>query len=158
MAISRSLQGEILHRLADVYPDDLDVQDWQEAEPDLRANLYYLLEHDLISGIDSGALDGNTIVFAKITATGLDFLADDGGLTAILGVFTVKLHDETIRDLIAARIQGSDLPPEEKTGLLAQLRALGGESIKHLTLKLLDKGAESLPAILDAIRTSLPGG
>lgn len=160
MAISRSLQGEILHRLADIYPDDLDVQEWQETEPDLRANLYYLLEHDLISGIDSGALDGNTIVFAKITATGLDFLADDGGLTAILGVVTVKLHDETIRELIAARIQDSDLSPEHKTGLLDQLRELRGESIKHLTMKLLDVGLENahkaVPLIQRFLESVLP--
>ncbi|GJI89905.1 hypothetical protein RugamoR1_30680 [Rugamonas sp. R1(2021)] len=92
-----------------------------------------------------------------ITAAGLDFLADDGGLTAILGTVTVKLHDDTIRNLIETRIQDSDLPPEEKTGLLHQLKELRGESIKHLTMKLLDAGLENLPAALPLIQKALGG-
>lgn len=87
----------------------------------------------------------------------MDFLADDGGLSAILGVVTVKLHDETIRDLIAARIQDSNLPPEEKTGLLTQLRELRGESIKHLTLKLLDAGLDNASKALPLIQRALEG-
>lgn len=159
MRLNRSLQHEILEKLAEHYPQRFNVQQWNHEEPLLIPNMHYLHEHGLLDGNTSRELSGdNRFLFAHITARGLDFLANDGGLTAILGVVTVKLHDETIRDLVAARIQGSDLPPEEKNGLLAQLQELRGESIKHLTLKLLDKGAESLPAILDAIRTSLPGG
>jgi len=157
--LDRALQHEILEKLAKRYPQRLDVQSWNREESRLIPNMHYLQGHGLIEGSTTREIAGdNHFINAQITVRGLDFLADDGGLTAILGVVTVKLHDETIRDLVASRIQRSDLPPEEKTGLLAQLRELRGESIKHLTLKLLDKGAESLPAILDAIRTSLPGG
>lgn len=164
MKLDRALQLEILEFLSDHYakmPEQVfpDHEMSPEEDDKYMTNLLYLEEHGLIeAGLQQG-LDGDWMSSgAKITAAGLDFLANDGGLTAILGVVTVKLHDETIRELIAARIQDSDLPAEQKTGLLAQLRELRGESIKHLTLKLLDKGAESLPAILDAIRTSLPGG
>lgn len=96
-------------------------------------------------------------VGAKITARGLDFLADDGGLTAILGTVTVKLHDDTIRELIAVRIEQSDLHPEEKAGLLTQLKALRGESVKHLTMKLLDAGLENAPKALPVIQKFLEG-
>ncbi len=61
---------------------------------------------------------------ASITAAGLDFLADDGGLSAILGVVTVKVHADTIRDLIAAKIDTADLPVEKKSALKKQLAAL----------------------------------
>jgi hypothetical protein len=44
-----------------------------------------------------------------LTGHGLGLLEDEGGLTAILGVVIVKLHAETTRDLIAARIQDSNL-------------------------------------------------
>lgn len=163
MKLDRSLQLEILNFLSDHYarlPEQVfpNREMTDEEDDKYTVNLLYLEEHGLIEAGLQQSLDGHWMSSgAKITAAGLDFLADDGGLTAILGVVTVKLHDETIRQLIADRIQESDLPPAEKTGLLAQLRELRGESIKHLTMKLLDKGAESLPAILDAIRTSLPG-
>ena len=49
-----------------------------------------------------------------ITAKGLDFLEDDGGLSAILGAITVKLDPDDLRALIAARIEESDLPTRTK--------------------------------------------
>lgn len=88
----------------------------------------------------------------------MDFLADDGGLSAILGVLTVKLHDETIRHLIEARINSSDLPAEQKAGLLATLKDLPGEALKHLTEKLLDAGLDNWPVALLAIQMYLQGG
>lgn len=163
MKLDRALQLEILEFLSDHYakmPEQVfpDREMTPEEDDKYTTNLLYLEEHGLIdAGLQQG-LDGDWMSSgAKITAAGLDFLANDGGLTAILGVVTVKLHDETIRDLIAARIQDSNLPPEEKTGLLAQLRELRGESIKHLTMKLLDAGLENLPAALPLIQKALGG-
>lgn len=156
MIINRTLQHEILTKLSEHFPRRIDVQQWNREEPTLTPNLHYLRQHGLVDGSISQETSGTKhFITAEITAAGLDFLADDGGLTAILGVVTVKLHDETIRQLLAARIEGSDLPPDEKKGWLDQLRELRGESIKHLTMKLLDKGVENLPALLEAIRTSL---
>ncbi|WP_219117111.1 hypothetical protein [Janthinobacterium sp. UMAB-56] len=156
MAIDRVLQNELLTYLSETYPKMTIMGEWIGRNPNVSPNLHYLYEHGLIDGSYSQEIGGTkTFSQAKITSAGLDFLADDGGLTAILGVVTVKLHDDTIRDLIAARIQGSDLPPEEKTGLLHQLRELRGDSIKHLTMKLLDAGAENLPKLIQIIQTSL---
>lgn len=156
MKLDRALQLKILEDLAEHFPKRGDVQQWTREEPALTANLHYLRQHGLVDGTISQEMSGNKhFITAEITAAGLDFLADDGGLTAILGVVTVKLHDDTIRQMLLAKIDASDLPPEEKQGWRDKLRELRGESIKHLTMKLLDKGAESLPAILDAIQTSL---
>ena len=44
---------------------------------------------------------------ARITAKGIDFLEDDGGLSAILGVVTVKLHADTLREMLAKKIDAS---------------------------------------------------
>jgi len=93
----------------------------------------------------------------RITAAGMDFLADDGGVGAILGVVTVKIHEDTIKQLIEARIAGSDLPEEEKRPLLQAVRELPGEAIKHLTTRLLDLGLDNLPGAVSLIRTYLPG-
>ena len=47
---------------------------------------------------------------------GIDFLTDDGGLSAILGVVTVKLHSDTIQALIAAKIDQAEISDSEKAG------------------------------------------
>lgn len=157
MILDRKLQNEILTKLSEVYPDELDIQDWQAKVPELRANLYYLLGHKLITGIESGAMVGNTLVFAKITVDGIDFLADDGGLSAILGVVTIKLHEDTLLRLIEARLESSNLAPAEKSGLMKSIRELPGDAIKHLTEKLIDAGLENWPAALPLIQRALGG-
>lgn len=155
MKLDRELQLSILKQLADNYPEGVKLDRPESEKKIYDANICYLIEHGLVTKSTSH-IGSFTIVGAPtITAAGMDFLADDGGLSAILGIVTVKLHDETIRDLIAARLEESNLPVEEKTGLLHQLRELRGESIKHLTMKLLDAGLENWPAALAAIQTSL---
>jgi hypothetical protein len=92
--LDRAVQRQILELLREHYPrgataaNDLKLGNKQAA-----ANLRYLEEHGLCkSGVKLG--EGVSIQFSQstITAAGLDFLADDGGLSAILGVVTVKLH------------------------------------------------------------------
>lgn len=158
MKLDRTLQLSLLNKLADSYPEGATLNAPESEEKAYRANIHYLIEHGLVSETTSYVGSLTIISAPTITAAGMDFLADDGGLSAVLGVVTVKLHDETIRDLIAARLDASNLPPEQKNGLLHQLRELRGESIKHLTMKLLDAGLENWPAALAAIQTSLRGG
>lgn len=50
----------------------------------------------------------------------------------------------------------ADLPREEKSRLLEAVRDLPGESIKHLTTRLLDAGLENLPRAVELIRSVLP--
>ncbi|HEX7908277.1 MAG TPA: hypothetical protein VF534_09345 [Paraburkholderia sp.] len=81
----------------------------------------------------------------------MDFLADDGGLSAILGVVTVRLHEETLKELIGTQIAESDLPDPEKIRLLDQLKSLPAEAIKHLSLKLIDAGLSHWSSALPVI-------
>ncbi|GAA4419878.1 hypothetical protein [Acidovorax lacteus] len=119
---------------------------------DCIRNLVYLEEHDLLRLFKSELMSGDVVVGSvQATAKGMDFLEEDGGLSAILGVVTVKLHDETIKDLLALKIQESDLPPTEKQRWLDQLRELPAETTKHLVLKLVDLGLEKAPDALSAI-------
>ena len=62
------------------------------------ANVEYLQRHGLLEdgvSIDF-AMDGTPFVsikaFPKITEAGIDFMLDDGGLSAILHVQTVRIH------------------------------------------------------------------
>ncbi len=163
MKLDRALQREILELLSDHYAgnrqDVFPQREMTEEEDDkYTANLLYLEAHGLIeSGLEQ-FMDGTWgSTGARITARGLDFLADDGGLTSILGTVTVKLHDDTIRELVALRIEQSDLQPDEKAGLLGQLKALRGESMKHLTMRLLDAGLENAPKALPVIQKFFEG-
>ncbi|WP_229439423.1 MULTISPECIES: hypothetical protein [Neisseria] len=93
------------------------------------ANLQYLAEHGLV------VCEDKTLITAtvKITAKGIDFLADDGGLSAILGVVTVKLHSDTIQALIAAKIDQAEIPDEEKGRLKTELGKIKDTALSTLT-------------------------
>ncbi|MGB3271102.1 MAG: hypothetical protein WBA65_14220 [Rhodanobacter sp.] len=165
MKLDRNLQHTILERLAELYPNRVDwaaIASWPPEhnmpghEGKLRANLDYLAEHQLIKLFRPTYLEGKG-TGASITARGLDFLADDGGLSAILGVVTIKFHDDTLKDLIEAKILASDLPQPDKKRWTDQLRSLPAETTKHLTLKLVDMGLASGPAAIAAIGKFLAG-
>ena len=162
MSLNRGLQLQILQRAAEAYPAGLKPGDMgiEGDTADIVRNIHYLNDHDLLACQFSGEI-GQPIArpfLIKITHKGLDFLADDGGLSAILGVVTVKLHEETVRQLISEKIELSDLPEAEKRPLLQAVRELPGEAIKHLTTRLLDLGMDNLPGAIALIRTALQSG
>lgn len=159
MTLNRQLQLQILQRASKAYPSNLKPGDLdlKGDTMEIVKNIHYLNDHGLLECHFSGAL-GQPIKrphSIKATHKGLDFLADDGGLSAILGVVTVKLHEETVRQLISQKIEYSDLPTEEKSSLLLAVRDLPGEAIKHLTTRLLDLGMDNLPSAIALIRTAL---
>src|SRR6478672_9982665 len=117
--LDRALQRQILDLLKGHYPRSaIPVRDLDLSEEEAAANLRYLEEHGLCeSGVTSGA-DGHFAFGARTSPPPApDFLEDDGGLSAILGVVTVRLHADTIRALIDAKIETSSLPAEEKSRL-----------------------------------------
>ncbi|MCM1513256.1 MAG: hypothetical protein NC112_09155 [Oxalobacter formigenes] len=161
MKLDREYQKEILRRLADSYPTYRDCMEWlgqtiREDEEKYAANMLYLEGHglveslvEIIQGEPSYALP------PEITPKGIDFIANDGGLSAILGVVTIKLHEDTIRDMIATRIISSSMPQSDKQRFVDALKQLPGESIKHLTMRLLDLGLDNWQAALPAIQKYL---
>jgi hypothetical protein len=82
---------------------------------------------------------------AAASSLPLDFLADDGGLSAILGVVTVRLDATTIRDLIAAKVDAAAIPIEEKSVLKRNLAALSETALKGATTDLVKAGLDHLP-------------
>jgi len=165
-SLDRSLQREILVGLRKLMPYGTDNIE-QDINPSdcprgtLLANLIYLQEHGLIRhGFQrQDYMAGNSQYIqtfpAEITAKGLDFLANDGGLSAILGVMTIKIHDDTLKSLIEAKILQSDLAQPDKKRWLDQLRLLPVVTKKHLVLKLVDLGLANAPTALGAIGTAL---
>ncbi len=91
--LDRNLQKEILATLSEFYPKSIDLPAFEHlslsatSEHKLAANLFYMEEYGLLlSGLQPTS-DGS-FFFAykeiKITAKGIDLLADDGGIAAIL--------------------------------------------------------------------------
>lgn len=146
-ALDREYQRTILEGLREHFPGSWEpLMSGDEERSRWNFNVAYLEGHGLISCRQTSMLSGEPIVHgAKITSQGIDFLEDDGGLSAVLGVVTVKLHDDTIKNLIAARLQTSNLPPAEKERYLDQLRSLPADATKHLVTKALDWGLENAP-------------
>lgn len=159
MKLNRDLQRDVLQKLADAYPG-LTTEAWHEIqqmadEETIIGNLLYLEAHGLVEASLKRALNGQFVFAGKleITARGLDFLADDGGLSAILGVVTIRLHDDQVRLMLETRIQGSDAPAEEKQKWLDQLRGIPADATKHLVHKLIEAGLARWPDVLAAMQT-----
>lgn len=149
--LDRALQRRILDCLSAHYPQDAFIYDeMPEAGHLVAAHLVYLEEHGLCeSGVQIG-IDGHIGTGpARITARGLDFLEDDGGLSAILGVVTIRLEADTLKALINARIDQSDLPVAEKSRLKKHLGSLSEAALKEATKELAKRGLDHLP---DAIQ------
>jgi hypothetical protein len=152
MQLDRSKQLAMLQALAAVYPrytGDLGVDLVTENE---LANLWYLKEQGLVEGgLDMSISQSFIFQETKITAKGLDFLADDGGMSAILGTITVRLHADTIKDLLLARIDASNASPEKKSWIRKQLDLASTETIKKIVGSVVDEGIKRAPDLIQLV-------
>ena len=84
---------------------------------------------------------------------GVGFLASDGGLTAVLGVVTVRIEAETIRDMIAARLERPGVPPEEKSQIRKHLNTVSAEALKTVTKRLVEEALAQSPGVIRLLHT-----
>jgi hypothetical protein len=166
MILDRELQLELLSKIAECYPFAwTDFEKKPDSEDYLKTaiNLNYLKGHGLLSEDatsvrpSTSGSGGGVILISKpkITEKGLDFLKDDGGLSAILGVVTVRFEADTIRTILQLKVDQSDLSPADKQKLSDVLQELPAESIKHLTTKIVDTGWDGLGSLMSLIQSSL---
>lgn len=160
MNLNRELQLQILQRVASAYPASIKPQELglDDETADIVRNIHYLTDHGLIDTSFSQAIGVRIPRPSTMKAThrGLDFLADDGGLSAVLGVVTIKFHEDALRDIIQFRLEESELPQQEKSRMMEAIRELPAESLKQLTTKLVDTGLQNLPRAVELIRGFFP--
>ena len=151
MRLDRELQLDVLRTLREAYPADAEKLPHAE-DPNIMGNLWYLYEHELIEGV---AVEGAVPTFVphRITARGLDLLEDDGGLSAILGVVTVRFTPDHLRSLMAARIESSELPAEEKSRLADTMRSLSAQTLRDLTTRLVNEAMSRWPDAFRILQT-----
>lgn len=149
MHLDRSKQLAMLNSLANIYPRyTTKIFDAEVSEADLT-NLWYLKEQGLVEGdLEMSITQAYIFGGVKITAKGLDFLADDGGISAILGTVVVRLHAESIKELLLTRIEASDAPTEKKSWLKQQIETASSETIQKIVGLILDQGVQQAPRLL----------
>ena len=151
MMLDRELQLEVLRFCRDAYPGFINLVEAPFCDqPHIQANLIYLHELQLINGT---LVNGNMEIRAPgITAAGLDFLEDDGGVSAMLRTITVKIDPDDLRSLIAARIETEDLPDEEKDSLIHTMRSLPKQALEKMTERLVNEAVGHLPSALQLFK------
>lgn len=152
MKLDRSKQLNMLQALANVYPRyTSDIGSGDITEDDLT-NLWYLKEQGLVEGgLEMSTTDAFLFDGVKITAKGLDFLEGDGGISAILGTLTVRLHADSIKALLMSRVDLLTVPPEKKSWLKKQLETASNETIKKIVGTLVDEGVKRVPDLMSLI-------
>lgn len=152
-------QRAALQILAAQHPSWTEASDFkhEQEDPQFVALMAYLEQHGLaeVKWVEMHSLSHPVFLLGRITAKGLDFLRPDGGLTAKLGVVTVRLDEATLRALIAQRIDEADLPPEKKEGLRKWLRDASKEALSEATKRLVGAALDHLPDALQLLRTQL---
>lgn len=119
----------------------------------IEQNIYYLEQSGLID-LDIQRTNAYINLDCSINNRGIDFIEDDGGLTAILGVVTVKLHADTVKLLMMQKIDASDIPDSEKSTLKEMVSKVGDAALATIT----EKAIEAVPvayfvAVLNSILT-----
>ncbi|KPF47050.1 hypothetical protein [Rhizobium sp. AAP43] len=146
--LDRELQKRILADAAERYPGKLRLEGLPGGETrENVVNSVYLHEHDMLAVTWKGNVVWGSPQYVRITAKGLDFLANDGGLSAVLGVVTVKLHDDTIRGLLLAKLETSSAPIEVRQKLAEQIKTLPAEALKEITLSAMKSGLQQIPDV-----------
>ena len=96
----------------------------------LSANIMYLSEHGLIAIRNRTSDDPYSFLDnMRATQKGIDFILNDGGLSAILNVTTIKFHRDAVvvlEDLIAI----SNMSDKDKEEAKSTLSELSSEALK----------------------------
>ncbi len=94
------------------------------------------------------------VSWAQITSQGRDYVDPSGGIGAELNVVTVRLHEDTIRQILINRVNASEADATVKSKLVDQLKALPAEGLSKLAEKALEKGLQHMPGVLQWLQTA----
>lgn len=164
---NRSRQRDLLERARNAYPHPVLFSNSRTPEFDMvtiRAELHYLAGHGLIEleatsdpdAEDPCADDTDWCFLCALTHRGIDFLAEDGGLSAVLGVLSIKLHQDTVRELLLHRVADSDANSTVKGKMVEQIKALPASTIEQVAKMALDAGIRKLPDVLQWLHIGIP--
>jgi hypothetical protein len=151
--MDRAFQLQLLRKLRDIYPAErsfIEAPDGEHIRPLVHA-VHYLQEHGLLSAswttFDTPRGGFQRPYCVRITAKGLDFLADDGGLTATLGVVTVRLHQDTLKALLLQKVAESDEPEDVRQRVVEKIKSLPADALGKVTERAIEAGLSKMPGV-----------
>lgn len=90
----------------------------------------------------------------RITNKGVDLLRADGGLSAILNVNVIKLHDDTLLAL-SSYIDKMNVSDGEKNAIKNELKKLPVDGLRHVMTKAIDTALNNPSEILRVIQMAI---
>ncbi|BEH14275.1 hypothetical protein [Marinobacter shengliensis] len=153
----REFQREILRFVKESYPHPAfaDALNQRFGGSELSAHLHYLDNHGLIE-MNASRLCGpepmERLVSATITAKGIDYLEADGGLGAELGIVTVRLDTNQLREMLDKRIAESPGPESVKDRLRAKVLQMPEEALGQLSHRLFEILLGKAPDLIAHLR------
>lgn len=164
MKVDRDLQLKLLQQLQTAYPGRLfsgPLADGLEVDHHhLCCNIAYLSEHGLVNAEIRVSSDGSKTLRpspVSITASGIDFIEADGGLTAILGVLNIRLHEDSIKALITTQIEQSQLDESAKAQLIQSVKSLPAKGLEATVSALAQAGLARLPDAMQLLQRLVSG-
>lgn len=158
--MNNEIYRRILSALEESYPAPVQPLRLKEKLADidertLYKELHHLGELELVTA--SMTITAHSIIpgTAKITAKGRDWLKPDGGLTAELNTVIVRVHAQTIRDIINAQIELSELDASAKSQLKDAVRNLPAHTLQEVVTGLVQKGLEHSPNAINWLMSLL---
>ncbi len=146
MVLDRKLQREVLLVLRECYPESVQISNidiTHDDENNYHANLTYLHEHDLIEAEIQKIIGVyHKVLTARITVHGLDFLEDDGGMSAILQTVTVKFDSDNVRKILEEKVIAANIPQEQKETALDKIKGASGSVLKDIITDMIKKGLD----------------
>lgn len=117
-----------------------------------KRHFIYLVDHGFVKNALGGLpyridRDGNFYPAAPMTLTneGIDFLSENGGLTAKKNTITVRFEVDAIKQFIEAKIEASNISEKEKNSLKAHIKSLPKKILEGEILSLFQMGLHQIP-------------
>lgn len=161
--MSNDIYRRILTALANTYPAPMAgfalLKELSDTDKKIVIQeLSHLHELEMVEAAIHMSSDGSmnsTLVKAKITAKGRDYLKPDGGLTAELNTLTIKVHTQTIKDIINAQVELSELESSTKSKLKEAVQNLPAQTLQEVVTGLVQQGLAHSPAAIRWLQTLL---
>ncbi|WP_130732991.1 hypothetical protein [Komagataeibacter xylinus] len=84
-----------------------------------------------------------------VTASGTDWISDDGGLTAEKNTITVRFDESTIKLLLKQRLEMTDAPEDEKSKIRQAIEAAPATVLQAAVSEAATSGLAHIPNVLD---------
>ncbi len=124
-------------------------------ESDIVKNTFYLRDHGLINFKQSQTLLGDCPIsiddvrLIVITHKGIDFIENDGGLSAILNTVNVQFKEDTLKAMLSKEVDSAEgIDNTQKQRIHQAIREMPAEMLKSLSEDLIKTSINNSPAFI----------